>query len=235
MSNSLISHNEDLSRLKKEGYHIKVCGAYLIIENIPYLTKDSTIKKADIVTSLDIDPSTQIIKQLNDHSDHTVWWTGEMPYTAEGKSMKEDLCCEEWSNGHDLGKGIIAYTRWSKKIRQGGKKRGYKDYYEKIETYVNEVSFHAENKTPGILALSKSGKSIEIDLSTRFAYINTSLYRNGTKGIEDKISDEVIAVIGVGGTGSYLVDILSKTNIKELHLYDDDIMETNSAFRLAGQ
>ena len=64
--------------------------------------------------------------------------------------------------------------------------------------------------------------------------MNTSSYRNGTKGIEDKIFDEVIAIIGVGGTGSYLVDILAKTNIKELHLYDDGMMETDSAFRLAG-
>ena len=43
-----------------------------------------------------------------------------------------------------------------------------------------------------------------------------------------------MAVIGVGGTGSYLVDILAKTNIKELHLYDDDVMEQHNAFRIAG-
>ena len=45
MSNSLISHNEDLLRLEKAGYHIKICGAYLIIENIPYVAEDGTIKK----------------------------------------------------------------------------------------------------------------------------------------------------------------------------------------------
>ena len=43
-----------------------------------------------------------------------------------------------------------------------------------------------------------------------------------------------MAVIGVGGSGSYLVDILAKTNIKELHLYDDDVMEQHNAFRIAG-
>ena len=43
-----------------------------------------------------------------------------------------------------------------------------------------------------------------------------------------------MAVVGVGGSGSYLVDILAKTDIKELHLYDSDVMETHNAFRVAG-
>ena len=41
-------------------------------------------------------------------------------------------------------------------------------------------------------------------------------------------------MIGIGGSGSYLVDILAKTNVKELHLFDDDVMRQHNAFRLAG-
>lgn len=48
------------------------------------------------------------------------------------------------------------------------------------------------------------------------------------------MEDEIVAVLGVGGTGSYLVDILAKTNIKELHLFDNDIVEQHTAFRIAG-
>lgn len=56
----------------------------------------------------------------------------------------------------------------------------------------------------------------------------------GTKGIESRIEEEVVAVVGVGGTGSYLVDVLAKTNVKELHLFDDDVMKIHNAFRVAG-
>ena len=52
--------------------------------------------------------------------------------------------------------------------------------------------------------------------------------------MERPIEHEVVAVIGVGGTGSYLVDILAKTNVRELHLFDEDILEQHNAFRLAG-
>lgn len=231
MLNSLISHNEDLLQLKQSGHHIEIRGAYLIIKNIPYVEQDGAIKSSDIVTNLQIDPSTNKVKQPDEH---TVWWTGKMPYTAEGKSLKEDLCCGEWEEGRELGEGISVYMEWSRRPKQGKMYRKYKDYYEKIKTYVDFVSFHAESKMPGVLKVSLSGKNTKIDSNTRFEYMNTSSYRNGTKGIEDKVSDEVVAVIGVGGTGSYLVDILAKTDIKELHLYDNGVMETDSVFRLAG-
>ena len=38
-----------------------------------------------------------------------------------------------------------------KKPKSEGGNRGYKDYYEKIETYVEEVGGEAEAKRPGIL------------------------------------------------------------------------------------
>lgn len=231
MSNSLISHSEDLSKLIEEGYNIEIRGAYLIVSNVPYLSKDNEIKYAEIVTSLNIDPNTNKTKQP---TEHTVWWTGKTPYNSNGESMEEPLCCNNWVDGHDLGERITVYMQWSRKLKQDGVQRAYKDYHEQIVTYVNEVSFHAESHTPGVLESSKLGEKIENEQDTKFEYINSSLYRNGTKGIEDKISNEIVAIIGIGGTGSYLVDILAKTNIKELHLYDDDTIEPSSAFRLAG-
>ena len=72
--------------------------------------------------------------------------------------MKGDLCCRKWPEGHDLGEGLIAYMEWSKMILQEGKKRKYKDYFEKIETYVGEVSFHADNKNSGSFKTCKVWK-----------------------------------------------------------------------------
>lgn len=229
MSSSLINHNIDLSALVDSGYRIKILGAYLVVQGIPYVAECGAIKKADIVTNLELSEN-----DTKPPSDHTVWWTGQMPHRADGESMEAYLCCEKWEDGCDIGEGITAYVRWSRKPREEGKTRGYLDYREKIQTYVDEVAGQAEAKQPGILMTARSGGDPEVESNTRFMYLNTSIYRDGTRGVEQKIEDEVVAVIGVGGSGSYLVDILAKTNIKELHLYDDDVMKQENAFRVAG-
>ena len=113
--------------------------------------------------------------------------------------------------------------------------RPYQSYEEKINTYFHEVADHAEAKQPGILEiLAVSGSPEVLHASSRFVYMDTNPYRHGTKAIEDRLAEEVVAIVGVGGTGSYLVDILAKTNVKELHLYDDDTIDGHSAFRIPG-
>ena len=229
MSTSLINRSNDLSALVERGYRVRICGGYFLVAGIPYIREDGTISQADIVTGLDIADD-----RTCPPSDHTVWWTGEMPYTADGLSMVDHLVCSRWDRGHDLGEGILVYMRWSRKPKKTGGRRGYKDYCEKIETYVDEVAGQANTKCPGVLDAARSGADPEVASKTRFKYLNTGTYRNGTRGIEKRIEDEVVAVVGVGGSGSYLVDVLMKTDIKELHLYDDDMLKQHNAFRIAG-
>ena len=128
----------------------------------------------------------------------------------------------------------MAYMQWSRKPKTKGRKRAYQDYREKIETYVEEVASHADTKRPGVLDAARSGADPVVASRTRFKYLNTGTYRNGLRGIERRIEDEVVAVVGVGGSGSYLVDILMKTDIRELHMYDDDNLKQHNAFRIAG-
>ena len=233
MSSTLISRSPDLSALATAEYSLEVRGAYLIVKHIPYVTEDGEIQFAEIVTNLDITGAAgdEITTQP---SDHTIWWTGDIPYTADGERMEEYLVCNKWEQGRDIGEGIKVSTQWSRKPKEGGQTRGYKDYREKIETYVAEVGGQAEAINPGILEAARKGGESIVTSSMRFAYTDTSGYRNGTKGIENRIEEDIVAVIGVGGTGSYLVDVLAKTNVKELHLFEDDVMELHNAFRVSG-
>ena len=43
-----------------------------------------------------------------------------------------------------------------------------------------------------------------------------------------------IAIVGLGGTGSYILDQLVKTPVRELHLFDGDDFEIHNAFRAPG-
>ena len=231
MSSSPIDLSPDLQALVEYGYALELRGAYLVVKNIPYLRSSSgDLATASLVTSLDLTPES-ITKPP---SDHTIWWTGDVPYNADGTSLESDISCNSWPTGRDLGEGLTVYMQWSRKPLEAGAMRPYVDYREKIQTYVDEVAAYADAIHPGALEAARAGEDPVTISSTRFKYLNTSTYRYGLKGIELPIEDEVVAVIGVGGTGSYLVDILAKTNIKELHLFDEDILEQHTAFRLAG-
>ena len=229
MSTSLISRSDDLSALVGRGYRVQIRGAYLVVEGIPYIKEDGAVGRASIVSGLELADG-----RTNAPGDHTVWWTGEMPYTADGRSLKDHLVCSQWNGGHDLGEGILARMRWSRKPKTKGGTRGYRDYREKIETYVEEIAGHADSRLPGVLDAARSGADPEVVSRMRFKYLNTGAYRNGIRGIEDRIEDEIVAVIGVGGSGSYLVDLLMKTDIQELHMYDGDVLQQHNAFRIAG-
>ena len=231
MSNSPIDHSPDLQALVTCGYSLEIRGAYLVVKNIPYLCSPSgDLGTADLITSLDLTPE----NATRPPSDHTVWWTGNVPYYPDGTSMEADISCDKWDAGRDLGENTIVYMQWSLKPLEGGTMRPYTDYHEKIQTYIDEVAAYADARHPGALEAARAGEDPVTISNTRFKYLNTSTYRYGLKGVERPIEDEVVAVIGVGGTGSYLVDNLAKTNVKELHLFDDDVLEQHTAFRLAG-
>ena len=233
MSSSLISRSADLSALAAAKYNIEILGGYLVVRHIPYLDASGEVRTADIVTALNLVGGIADSRTIAP-ADHTVWWTGYTPHTISGESMTSHLVCASWVAGRDLGEGITVTEQWSRKLRANRRPRQYTDFREKIETYVAEVAGHAEAKRPGTIDACKHGYRPKIHSGSRFHYTDTSTYRNGTRGIESRIEDEVVGIIGIGGTGSYLVDVLAKTNIKEIHLFDDDTMDTHSAFRVAG-
>ena len=44
-----------------------------------------------------------------------------------------------------------------------------------------------------------------------------------------------MAIVGLGGTGSYILDYVAKTPVKEIHLFDGDEFLNHNAFRAPGQ
>ena len=43
-----------------------------------------------------------------------------------------------------------------------------------------------------------------------------------------------IAIVGLGGTGSYVLDLVAKTPVREIHLFDGDRFLQHNAFRSPG-
>jgi hypothetical protein len=53
--------------------------------------------------------------------------------------------------------------------------------------------------------------------------------------LAQKFKDEVVAIIGLGGTGVYLLDFMVKTPVKEIRAFDHDAFHVHTAFRSPGR
>lgn len=67
-----------------------------------------------------------------------------------------------------------------------------------------------------------------------FKYPDTNSSRAKIEYINRKFENQKIAIIGLGGTGSYILDQIAKTRVKEIHIFDGDIFQLHNAFRSPG-
>lgn len=67
-----------------------------------------------------------------------------------------------------------------------------------------------------------------------FKYPDTNSSRAGIEFLNRKFESQKIAIIGLGGTGSYILDQVAKTPVKEIHIFDADVFQLHNAFRSPG-
>jgi len=67
-----------------------------------------------------------------------------------------------------------------------------------------------------------------------FKYPDTNSTRAKIDFLNRKFNGQRIAIIGLGGTGSYVLDQVSKTPVSEIHLFDADFFLLHNAFRSPG-
>jgi hypothetical protein len=110
---------------------------------------------------------------------------------------------------------------------------GFNDYYEKFTSYVRIITSQAQAMDDKVSAITN--KTIEsTDLNYPFNYIDTNSSRAEIVAISNKLENLKIAIVGLGGTGSYVLDFVAKTPVKEIHLFDGDTFSVHNAFRAPG-
>lgn len=67
-----------------------------------------------------------------------------------------------------------------------------------------------------------------------FEFADTASARQRTTDLAVKLQQEKVAIVGVGGTGSFVLDFVAKTWVKEIHLFDGDEFLQHNAFRAPG-
>ena len=74
----------------------------------------------------------------------------------------------------------------------------------------------------------------EVVSDSVFKFSDTLTSRAEISDLAAKFKGEVIAVIGLGGTGAYIFDFLVKTPVREIRAFDNDRFHVHNAFRSPG-
>ena len=226
MSTKLIDLNQDLKRLRSEGYDIGIQEGHLLVRDVPYLDETGVIRLAVLLSPLRLAGDSTV-----QPDSHTVLFTGEYPHSADGSRLASIECGGR--NERIVAGLTVCYEFSAHKMDKGDNKVPYQDYYEKMTSYVRRISHPAASVDPGATAKThRVSDSINDDYP--FEYLETASARAGISEMQAKLVDYRLGIVGVGGTGSYILDFVAKTPVREIHLFDDDLFLSHNAFRSPG-
>lgn len=222
MSRRLINRNSELQRLIDEGYEIEIRAGYLLVHSVPYVSSKKEVARGIVVSEL----TTATPDVLGRPSTHQVHFIGEHPCKADGSDLVQIRC---QSGEFKLAEGITAQHHFSNKPKRGY----YESYYEKVTSYVRVISSQARALDPNVDARTfRTREPIEDD--SVFLYQDTASSRAGIQRLATRFRLQRIAFVGLGGTGSYALDLVVKTHVLEIHLFDADLLRPHNAFRFPG-
>lgn len=221
MSYKLTELNDDLRLLREKGYNIDIEGAFLVVRDIPYVTESKEVRVDGIlVTELTLDGDKTIAPAR-----HQIRFAGECPCDANGTRIN---AIRPNASEHRICEGIICQFEFSNKPADG-----YKNYYDKIKNYVGLISGPATTLNRDVTPMTGNVVEPRPDESP-FHYLDTASAKAEISMITEKLAVQKIAIVGLGGTGSYVLDLIAKTPVREIHLFDGDKFSSHNAFRAPG-
>ena len=225
MFQKLVSHNDDIRRLVEKGYAVAFDSNYLIIRDIPYLDDLGKLQIGAIVTKLVFIDNERVTQD-----DHQILFAGSVPHNLDSTPIPNlggglvQLILGEASQD------VVVQRSFSNKPRTTGK---FQDFFEKIESYVGIISGPAMELHHASPYTFRAVKELVSD--SVFKFHDTLTSRAEITDLSAKFRDDVVAVIGIGGTGAYVLDFLVKTPVREIRAFDPDIFYVHNAFRSPGR
>jgi hypothetical protein len=223
MSRQLVGRSPDLKRLQDEGYDIEVRSNQLLVR-VPYATASRTVAYGTLVSELTLSgdrttaPGTHVVSFIGATED-------DVPHDNHG-NMLNDLINQR--GRIDLGDSLIASCTFSHKPNPT-----YPDYYEKMSTYTDMLVAYAQAIDPTVTAKTFPPIPTADDESV-FRYLDSATSRARIGAVTNTIRLRKVVIVGVGGTGAYILDAVAKTPVEQIHLYDGDTLLTHNAFRAPG-
>lgn len=225
MFQKLVNHNSDIERLLKRGYSIAFDSGYLIVRDVPYLGPKEQLMWGAVVCKLVF--ADEVSVRMDNHQ---VWFAGGSPHGLDGNPIPLLGDSPASLPLGESSKDIVVERRFSNKPKKGG---AFADHYEKIESYVRIISGPATS-AHGVDPFRY--RAVEIaNPHPVFKLQDTLTSRAGIGDLSSVFSQDIVAIVGLGGTGSYILDFLARTPVKEIRLFDGDEYFVHNAFRSPGR
>lgn len=215
-----LNRSDDLRRLREDNYDVVFVNSHLAVRGVPYVTPEREIKRGTLV-----------VAQLNMAGDvtgppenHEMVWIGALPVRHDGSQLP--LGAREVRV--QISPDLVGEFRFS--VKHVDPSHQYADYYEMFTTYYRYISGQAEVIDPSVGVRNLGPYVPETDESI-FNYLDTATSRAGIPEATVKLEISAVAIVGLGGTGSYILDAIAKAPIRAIHLYDGDTFLTHNAFR----
>jgi hypothetical protein len=219
MSSALINRSPDLTRLRDEGFDIEVNGGYLLVRDVPYVAPGGSVQRGTLVSEL-----TLAGDRTARPGSHVIFFTGQQPCHKNGTVISGI----QHSEGAQQQGGLTVHRSFSNKPPEG-----YADYYDKVSRYVEIISAPAmaldSTATPRLFRPVRDEAT-----ESPLVYVDTNTSRSHCQEVTQKLTKQKVGIVGLGGTGSYVLDFLAKTPVQEIRLFDGDLFLQHNAFRAPG-
>lgn len=222
MSRRPINRSADLQKLQAEGYDLEIRSGYLLVKGVPYVAPGKVVRRGTLIAKL------VLANDITCEPDnHVAYFDGDYPCDHQGNPIERIRHSEP---NEAIGGGVTKRFMFSAMPKPKG---NYDDYYHKVTTYVGILSGPAQVLDPSIKATTFPVIMADEEESV-FHYIDNASSRADIALVTAKLELSRIAIIGLGGTGAYVLDLVAKAPVKEIHLYDGDTFLQHNAFRSPG-
>jgi hypothetical protein len=225
---TLASRNPDLQRLLEKGYALAVDTNYLVVRDIPYLDATRHLRWGAIVAKLVFEDEITVRPE-----DHQVLWAGPRPYGLDGQVIRGLGGGDAQLALSERCSDVVVQQRFSHKLKDDGQPRAYVDHFEKIESYVAMIS------GPAMQRFNASPYTFhdyeEESPNSVFKLRDTLTSRAEITDLAKLFENDVVAIIGLGGSGGYVLDFMVKTPVREIRGFDPDNFFVHNAFRSPGR
>lgn len=225
MFRKLVSHNEDLHRLVEKGYAVAFDGPHLIVRDIPYLDAVGGLHWAAFISKLVFVDEVRVVQD-----DHQIYFSGAVPHNMDGTPVQN---LAGGPHAFPLSKNsedVVVQRSFSNKPHTTGK---FENFFDKIESYVALIAGPAMSRhsvSPYTFRIVETEQEPSV-----FKFQDTLTSRAEITELSRKFADDIVAIIGLGGTGSFVLDYIVKTPVKEVRAFDLDPFHVHNAFRSPGR
>lgn len=217
MDDKQIAENIFIKRLLVDGYSVGIHNKNLYIHNVPIINSSWYVEDWILISSL----------ETSNIAQHWVYSTIK-PYRIN----EAGSCIPDDAPHYNVSPTNIDWIDVYQLSRKPPK--DYTDYYHKMVTYINILLQNAKEVNPDASATRWIPSPYPSNLISILNHFDSNASRGNFWYLDECFYGHDVAIIGMGWTWSYILDLVSRVPVSSITLFDDDTYEEHNFFRSPG-